>query len=29
MADHGKTLMDDLPNYTKDLIIQIGEIVEI
>jgi hypothetical protein len=29
MAEHGKTLTDDMPNYTKDVIIQIGEIVEL
>jgi len=29
MAAHGKTLTDDMPNYTKDVIIQIGEIVNI
>ena len=29
MATHGKTLMDDIPNYTKDVIIQVGEIVKI
>jgi uncharacterized protein (TIGR02118 family) len=28
-AEHGKTLSDDMPNYTKDVIIQIGEIVDI
>lgn len=27
-AEHGKTLSDDMPNYTKDAIIQIGEILE-
>ena len=25
----GKALTDDMPNYTKDVILQIGEIVEI
>lgn len=29
MAEHGKTLTDDMPNYTKDVIIQIGETVKI
>jgi len=29
MAAHGKTLTDDIPNYTKDFIMQIGEIIEI
>ncbi len=29
MAEHGKTLTDDMPNYTKEVIIQIGEIVNI
>lgn len=29
MAEHGKTLTDDMPNYTKDVIIQIGEILDI
>jgi hypothetical protein len=29
MAEHLKTLSDDMRNYTKDVIIQIGEIVEI
>lgn len=29
LAAHGKTLTDDMPNYTKDVIIQIGEIVDI
>lgn len=28
-AAHGKTLSDDMPNYTKDVIIQIGEIVDL
>ena len=28
-AAHGKTLSDDMPNYTKEVIIQIGEIVKI
>lgn len=28
-AECGKTLTDDMPNYTKDAIIQIGEIVEV
>lgn len=27
-AAHGKTLMDDVPNYTRDVIVQIGEMVE-
>jgi uncharacterized protein (TIGR02118 family) len=29
MAEHGKTLTDDMVNYSKDAIIQIGENVEI
>jgi len=28
-AAHGKTLTDDMPNYTKDVILQIGEIVNL
>jgi uncharacterized protein (TIGR02118 family) len=27
-AEHGKTLSDDMANYTKDVIVQIGEILE-
>jgi hypothetical protein len=26
-AAHGKTLTDDMPNYTRDVILQIGEMV--
>jgi uncharacterized protein (TIGR02118 family) len=29
MAEHGKTLTDDMVNYTKDAIIQIGENIKI
>jgi uncharacterized protein (TIGR02118 family) len=29
MAEHGKTLSDDMSNYTKDVIIQVGETVNI
>jgi len=29
MAAKGKILMDDMPNYTRDVIVQIGETVEI
>jgi len=29
MAAHGKTLTDDIPNYTRDVIIQIGEILDV
>jgi uncharacterized protein (TIGR02118 family) len=28
-AEHGKTLGDDMPNYTKDVIVQFSEILEI
>jgi hypothetical protein len=28
-ADCGKTLIDDMPNYPKDVIPQVGEIVKI
>jgi uncharacterized protein (TIGR02118 family) len=28
-AECGKALTDDMPNYTRDVIVQIGEIVEI
>jgi len=27
MAAQGKTLTDDMPNYTKDVIIQVGEMI--
>ena len=29
MATHGKTLTDDMPNYTRDVIVQISEIVKL
>lgn len=29
MAEHGKALTDDMTNYTKDVIIQIGDVVKI
>ncbi len=29
LAAHGKTLTDDMPNYTRDVIIQISEIVKL
>jgi len=29
MAENGKKLTDDIPNYTKEYILQIGEILEI
>jgi hypothetical protein len=29
MESGGKALMDDIPNYTRDVIIQIGEIIAI
>lgn len=29
MAAEGKTLTDDIPNYTRDFIVQIGQAVEI
>jgi len=29
MATHGKTLTEDIPNYSKDFIMQIGEVIEI
>ena len=28
-AECGQTLTDDMPNYTKDVILQVGEIVDI
>lgn len=29
MEEGGKTLTDDMPNYTRDVIIQIGEVLEV
>jgi uncharacterized protein (TIGR02118 family) len=29
MEAEGKTLMDDIPNYTRDFVVQVGETVEI
>lgn len=29
MANHSKVLMEDVPNYTRDYIVQIGEILNI
>ena len=28
LAAQGKTLMDDMPNYTRDVVIQTGEVIE-